>query len=33
MRGSAAGQRERRGLAGALILAIDLEAELPTPAL
>ena len=33
MRGSAAGQRERRGLAGALILAIDLEAELPAPAL
>ena len=33
MRGSAAGQRERRGLAGALILAVDLEAELPAPAL
>lgn len=33
MRSSAAGQRERRGLAGALILAVDLEAELPTPAL
>ena len=32
MRGSAAGQRERRGLAGTLILAVDLQAELPAPA-